>query len=83
MFLRRSDGKFTYFTLYTKKQKSDAAPRASTSPTAVADKVSPLPEAPKMPGTIKAGVLTGDDLLALMNDARSKGYAIPAVNVTR
>ena len=36
-----------------------------------------------MPGTIKAGVLTGDDLLALMNDARSKGYAIPAVNVTR
>lgn len=32
---------------------------------------------------VPSGVITGDDVLTLFEDARSKGYAIPAVNCTR
>ncbi|GAX24558.1 fructose-bisphosphate aldolase, class II [Fistulifera solaris] len=31
---------------------------------------------------VPSGVITGDDVLTLFEDARSKGYAIPAVNCT-
>lgn len=32
---------------------------------------------------VPAGVVTGDDLLTLLEHARTNGYAIPAVNCTR
>lgn len=32
---------------------------------------------------VPAGVVTGDDLMNLLEHARSNGYAIPAVNCTR
>jgi hypothetical protein len=32
---------------------------------------------------VPAGVVTGDDLIALMEHARANKYAIPAVNCTR
>ena len=32
---------------------------------------------------VKPGVVTGDALLALLDHARTNGYAIPAVNCTR
>ena len=32
---------------------------------------------------VPSGVVTGDDLLTLMEHARANGYAIPAVNCTR
>lgn len=32
---------------------------------------------------VPAGVVTGDDLMALMEHARANNYAIPAVNCTR
>ena len=32
---------------------------------------------------IPPGVVTGDNLMKLMEHARDNGYAIPAVNVTR
>merc|ERR1719387_1475948 len=35
---------------------------------------------PKLPESVHPGVVTGDALLDLLNDAEEKGYAIPAVN---
>ena len=32
---------------------------------------------------VPSGVVTGDDLLTLLEHARANGYAIPAVNCTR
>ena len=32
---------------------------------------------------VPSGVITGDDLLTLMEHARANSYAIPAVNCTR
>ena len=32
---------------------------------------------------VPSGVVTGDDLLALLEHARANNYAIPAVNCTR
>lgn len=35
------------------------------------------------PHNVPPGVVTGDDLVALLKHARDNGYAIPAVNCTR
>ena len=35
----------------------------------------------KLPATIKPGVVTGQALIDLLNDAKAKGYAIPGVNI--
>merc|ERR1719331_2811890 len=35
---------------------------------------------PNMPGSVHPGVVTGDALVDLLDDAKAKGYAIPAVN---
>jgi len=38
---------------------------------------------PSLNDIVPAGVVTGDNLLKLLNHARENGYAIPAVNCTR
>ena len=38
---------------------------------------------PSLNDIVPAGVVTGDDLLTLLDHARTNGYAIPAVNCTR
>jgi len=35
----------------------------------------------KLPASVKPGVVTGKALLDLLNDAKTKGYAIPGVNI--
>merc|ERR1719164_1308 len=39
-----------------------------------------LPSYPKMPQSVHPGVVTGQALTDLLEDAKTKGYAIPAVN---
>merc|ERR1719453_2605477 len=39
-----------------------------------------LPKYPNMPPSVHPGVVTGQALVDLLNDAKEKGYAIPAVN---
>jgi len=39
-----------------------------------------LPSYPNMPPSVHPGVVTGQALVDLLNDAKEKGYAIPAVN---
>lgn len=38
---------------------------------------------PSLNDIVPAGVVTGDDMMALMEHARANNYAIPAVNCTR
>ena len=39
-----------------------------------------LPSYPNLPDSVHPGVVTGQALIDLLNDAKEKGYAIPAVN---
>merc|ERR1719453_1146809 len=39
-----------------------------------------LPKYPNMPSSVHPGVVTGQALVDLLDDAKEKGYAIPAVN---
>ena len=39
-----------------------------------------LPSYPKMPQSVHPGVVTGQALTDLLEDAKTRGYAIPAVN---
>ena len=57
--------------------------RKTTMPTSARSRVAPRSQAVSAPPkTLKTGVVTGRDLIDVLNHARHHGYAIPAVNCT-
>jgi len=54
----------------------------TTTTTARASRCVTRASATKAPATLKTGVVTGQDMIDVLNHAREHGYAIPAVNCT-